>query len=113
MKQGPRGAAPLWSRHASQANVDLNRAKPRSSASSAFSRFPLSRADARRPPCEEAGADATSLIAFPRRPVIDGDAEVQMLLRRIHSPTHQCAKERHQSGKSSDSLQDLPEAVRQ
>jgi len=32
---------------------------------------------------------------------------------RILSPTQQCEKERHQSGKSSQSRQDMPEAARQ
>jgi hypothetical protein len=52
-------------------------------------------------------------MAFPWRPIIGGDAEVQMLLRRIHSPTQQCEKDRHQGGKSSESRQGLPEAARQ
>jgi len=60
-----------------------------------------------------AGANAASLIAFPGRPVISGNAEVQMLLPRIHSPTQQCEKERHQGGKSSESRQDLSQAARQ
>jgi hypothetical protein len=60
-----------------------------------------------------AGASATSLIAFPGRPVIGGDAQVQVLLRRIHSPTQQREKERHQGRKSSESRQDLAEAARQ
>jgi hypothetical protein len=60
-----------------------------------------------------AGASTASLIVFPGRPVIGGDAEVQMILRRIHSPTQHCEKERHQDGKSSESRQDLPETARE
>jgi hypothetical protein len=59
------------------------------------------------------GAKAVSLIVFTGRPVIGGDTEVQMLLRRIHSPTQQCEKERQQDGKSGESRQDLPETARE
>jgi hypothetical protein len=45
--------------------------------------------------------------------VIDNAAEVQMLFRRIHSPTQQSEKERHQGSKGSESSKDLPEATGQ
>jgi hypothetical protein len=59
------------------------------------------------------GASAASLIVFPGRPVIGGDAEVQMILRRIHSPTQQREEERHQDGKSGETRQELPETARE
>jgi hypothetical protein len=52
-------------------------------------------------------------MALPGQPGFDNPAEVQMLFRRIHSPTQQSEKERHQRGKRSESRKDLPEATSQ
>jgi hypothetical protein len=45
--------------------------------------------------------------------VTGGSAEIQMLLRRIHSPPQQREEERHERGKRGKSSEDLPEAARQ
>jgi hypothetical protein len=45
--------------------------------------------------------------------VASDSAEIQMLLRRIHSPPQHREKERHKRGQRGKSSEDLPEAARQ
>jgi hypothetical protein len=52
-------------------------------------------------------------MALPGQLVFDNAAEVQMLFRRIHSPTQQSEEKRHQRGKRSESRKDLPKATGQ
>jgi hypothetical protein len=52
-------------------------------------------------------------MALPGQPVIDHAVEVQMLFRRILSPTQQSEKERHQRGKRSEPRKNLPKAASQ
>jgi len=40
----------------------------------------------KRPNCPTAGAEATSLMVLPGRPIIHEAAEVQVYLRRVRSP---------------------------
>jgi hypothetical protein len=48
-----------------------------------------------------------------RQPVNDDSAEIQMLLRRIHSPPQHREEKRHEQAKRAQSSENLPEAARQ
>jgi hypothetical protein len=47
-----------------------------------------------------------------RQPVTSDSAEIQMLLRRIHSPPQHREEERHERGKGGKSSENLPKAAR-
>jgi hypothetical protein len=84
---------------------------PRSSASSALSRFRRPRADAARALGEFGEATAGSLIDRSGETFVYGAAaEIQMVLWRICSPTQQREKERQQSGQRGKSREDLASA---
>ena len=86
--------------------MERNSANPRSSASSELSWLGRERASPNRPDC---AADGTvSLTALLARLLGSGTVEFQTQLRRIRSPTQYHEKERHETGKSSQSGKRLP-----